>query len=207
MLAETFLCEAFEAAVGRFLALDPGHRRLLQPLAGRVISVNLTPPGIEFFLSPTLDTVLILPAYEGQPDTRLTGSPLAFLRLVLSEHPQSELFSGALAIEGNIDIARRLQTVMQRLDLDWEGWLAQLTGQSLAKQTFDWIRAASAWHRHAWRTLQWNLTEFLQEETRALPAPLEAEDLYQRIDQLRDDTERLEARVKRLAAQFDREAR
>ena len=203
MLAQALLSDAFEVAIAQLLALDHDRERWLSPLAGKVIEVRLEPPGIEFFFSPTTETVLILETSESPLNTRLIGSPLAFLRMVASDHPKSELFGGGIRIEGDIDVARQLQNLLHHLDFDWEGWLAQFTGETAARQAGDWMRAFSRWHRYAWRTFQDNLSEFLQEETGALPAPLEAEDLYRRIGQLRDDVDRLEARLKRLNQALD----
>ncbi len=197
MLTQALLSDAFEAAVGQLLALDLARERWLTPLAGKVIGVRLEPPGVEFFFSPTSRSVLILETYE-EPDTRLIGSPLAFLRMVTSSSPTSELFAGAIRIEGDMDVARQFQNLLQHLDLDWEGWLARWTGEAAARQTGDWMRSFSRWHRHAWQAFQENLAEYLQEETRALPAPLEAENLYRQIGELRDDVARLEARWARL---------
>lgn len=202
MLAQAAFSEAFAAALAGFLGLDPNHVRLLKPLAGKVIAVELLPFGHRITLSPTLDTVWVLSDFPGPADVTLRGSPLAFARLAFSSRPQDLLFQGEIEVIGEVEVARRLQILLQRLDLDWEAWLANLAGNQLARGIADLIRAAAAWHRHAWQTLQWNLTEFLQEETRALPAPLEAEDLYRRIDQLRDDAARLEARVQRLTAKL-----
>ncbi len=178
--------------------MDPNHARLLKPLAGKIIAVELLPFGQRFALSPTLDTVLVLSDFPGPADLILRGSPLAFVRLVFSSRPQAQLFRGEIEVIGDVNLAYRLQILLRRLDLDWEAWLADLGGSQLARRVANAIRAAAAWHRHAWQTLQWNLTEFLQEETCTLPSPLEAEDLYRRIDRLRDDVERLAARIKRL---------
>ena len=40
-----------------------------------------------------------------------------------------------------------------------------------------------------------NTAEYLQEESRALPAPLEAQGFYSDVERLRDDVERLAARL------------
>ncbi|GAB6067635.1 SCP2 domain-containing protein [Methylothermus subterraneus] len=197
MLAQAVLSEALSAALRRVLALDPKHARLLEPLAGKVIAVEPIPFG-RLTLSFTLDTVLVLPDFSGPVDLSLKGSPLAFARL--RSDPQGALFQGEIEVRGDVRLARRLQILFQRLDLDWESYLADLLGDRFGRGLADSLRAAAAWNRHAWRTFQQNLAEFLQEETRVLPAPLEAEDLYRQIGCLRDDAARLEARVQRLKA-------
>ncbi|BCX87963.1 ubiquinone biosynthesis protein UbiJ [Methylomarinovum tepidoasis] len=194
MLARALASQTLEAAVARLLALDPRASRLLEPLAGKIIVVELRPFPLRFCFSPTDETVLVLAESPSDPEVILRGTPFGFLRLLLAERPETGLFQGAVQVEGDMDTAKRLQNLLRRLDLDWERWLTDLAGERPA----DLLRGVVAWHRHAWRSFQWNLADFLQEETRVLPAPLEAENLYRQIGALRDDVERLEARIRRL---------
>ena len=46
-----------------------------------------------------------------------------------------------------------------------------------------------------------NLSEYLQEESRAVPSRYEADRFRGRVDTLRDDVARFEARLKRLEAE------
>lgn len=203
MLAQAAFSEVLAATLTRVLALDPDHARLLKPLAGRIVTIELIPFDQRITLSFTLDTVFVLSDFPGKVDLTLKGSPLAFARLASSPRFQSRLFQGEIQVIGDVHVARRLQILLQCLNLDWESWLADVAGERLAHLVAASIRVAAAWHRHTLKTFQWNLAEFLQEETRALPAPMEAEELYRRIGQLRDDVARLEARVRRLKASFD----
>ncbi|WP_317705465.1 ubiquinone biosynthesis accessory factor UbiJ [Methylomarinovum caldicuralii] len=193
-MAHALASQAVETALARLLALDPNAARWLKPLAGKVIVVELAPFPLRFCFSPTDTTMLVLAECPERADVILRGTPFGFLRLLLAERPETGLFQGVVQVEGDMDTAKRLQNLLRRLDLDWERWLTDLAGERAANL----LRGVIAWHRHAWRSFQWNLAEFLQEETRALPAPLEAEDLYRRIAELRDDVARLEARINRL---------
>ena len=40
---ETFFAEAVEKTLNRLLSLDPESRKLLKPLAGKTIQIQLTP--------------------------------------------------------------------------------------------------------------------------------------------------------------------
>jgi len=44
-----------------------------------------------------------------------------------------------------------------------------------------------------------NVSEYLQEESRDVPSRYEVERFTRRVNALRDDTDRLEARIRRLA--------
>ncbi len=51
------------------------------------------------------------------------------------------------------------------------------------------------WTEETIETFKLNCKEFLQEETRDLPAGPEADIFYQQVDQLRSDFDRLSARI------------
>lgn len=60
------------------------------------------------------------------------------------------------------------------------------------------MRKTGGWMSRNHRSLELNLAEYLQEESRVLPGPLELENFFADVDTLRDDVERLAARVQRL---------
>lgn len=198
MWLDAAVAQAIASFSKNLLALDVSHRRWLSPLAGKVIAIELLPIGHRIILSFTLDKVLVLPEGGRQADLVLRGSPLAFARLVSSSSPRRALFAGEVEVKGDMEVARRLQTLLRRLDLDWQGRLADWFGERVGRSLADSLQAAVDWPRQAAKTVAWNLAEFLQEETHLVPAPLEAEDLYRQISTLRDDVERLEARLQRL---------
>lgn len=203
MLVQTLFFNALEEALGRFLALDPDSGLFLKPLVGKVIAIRLEPPGWEFYLCPAERSVQFLERFEGRPDTLLSGSPLAFARLGLSQAPKAALFSGEIAIEGDMDTARAFQRLFENLTIDWEELLSHATGDVIAHRLGVFIRGGIAWGRDALETLRLNVAEYLQEETRNLPARAEADSFFQDIDRLRVDCDRLEARIARLRSHLD----
>ncbi len=54
------------------------------------------------------------------------------------------------------------------------------------------------WHEETLKTLQFNIAEFLQEETRDLPAKTEVEMFYQQVTQLERDVIFLEEKINQL---------
>jgi ubiquinone biosynthesis protein UbiJ len=63
------------------------------------------------------------------------------------------------------------------------------------------FNAGKSWHEETLRTLQLNAAEFLQEETRDLPATAEAEMFYQHVAQLERDARILEEKLNQLDGQ------
>ena len=85
---------------------------------------------------------------------------------------------------------------LARPDLEEE--LARLTGDVIAHETVRVARSGRAWAHRALDALTLNTAEYLQEESRDLPARHEAEGFFRDVEQIRDDVERAVARAQRL---------
>ena len=55
-----------------------------------------------------------------------------------------------------------------------------------------------SWHEEMLKTLQLNITEFLQEETRDLPANAEVDVFYKKISELEFDVKKLEEKINQI---------
>ncbi len=196
MLIKPIAVGFLETALNQYLALDEDAPVFLQPLAGKVIAINIQPFDETLYLCPTVDRIQILEQYIGDIDTTISGS-LSSLGLTLLSS-DSNASQDKLRIDGDTQTGHKFQQLFQQLDIDLEEKLAQLTGDVLAHKIGQLFRSSRDWTRHSIETFRLNLEEFLQEETRDLPATAEAEIFYQQVDDLRNDVERLEARIARL---------
>ncbi|TAN47606.1 MAG: sterol-binding protein [Methylococcaceae bacterium] len=196
----SLLVGVLETALARYLALDSDSTRLVAPLDGKTIALVLEPFEWTLYLCPGGGTVQLLPECLGTVDVTLRGSPWAFTRLSLSDDPRQALFGGGVTVTGDMDVAKRLQTLFTRLDIDWEEHLSQLTGDFAANSLGRALRSGRDWWRETRRTFRLNLAEYLQEESRDLPAVSETEFFCAEVDRLRADADRLEARIARLKA-------
>ena len=185
-------------AIGRFLRLDPKSPKYLTPLNGNVIALKLMPPDFTLYLFPDAGSMAVLPGYGGEPDVLFSGSPLAFARMGLSGSPKRALFGGEVLVEGDMTVARGFQGLFEQLDIDWEGLLARYAGQGLAASLAGALRTTHAWGLETLDAWRMNVAEYLQEESRELPASAEADIFFADVDQLRADFDRLEARILRL---------
>ena len=83
---------------------------------------------------------------------------------------------------------------------DLEEELARVVGDVAARNLANLARGFLDFGRKAGRSLAGNVSEYLQEEGRDLPTTTEAEEFLAGVDRLRDDVERLEARLARLGS-------
>ena len=77
--------------------------------------------------------------------------------------------------------------------------MSRVTGDVVAHQVGRRGRQFAAYLEDGAETAQANISEYLTEEARLLPTRIEAEDFFQDVDTLGDATERLAARLERLA--------
>jgi ubiquinone biosynthesis protein UbiJ len=193
MTAPVLLPAAAEGLANRLLALDPEAAQRLESLRGKTVAIEVS--GLDLTLYVLLGReVLVLGSLQDPPDLTLRGAPLALARMARGEIG----FGGDVEVRGDIQLAGRLQTILELMDLDWEEQAARLVGDIPAHQAGNLVRGASEFLRRTAETLGLDLEDYLKEELRLLPQRFEVEELAGAIDQLRDDEERLAARIRRL---------
>ena len=198
MVIKPLLMSALEAAFNKFLEMDQNSAVFLAPLSGKIIAMTLLPFNETIYLCPTSDSIQLLDYSPNQPDTQLTGSVFAFGLMGLSSKPMRSIFSGEVKIEGDMQTGRKFQELFAKLDINLEQQLARYTGDTIAHNISQFFRTGQNWSKESIETFRLNASEFLQEETRDLPAVPEADLFFAQVDELRTDFDRLQSRVERL---------
>lgn len=188
-----------EAALNHYLALDPEAPGRLAALHGRVVAIHLRGPELTLYFVPDQGGRLqVLGRIEGDSDCTLSGSPFDLARSADPATGARQLFAGHVGISGDTALGQRFGQILGGLDIDWEEQLSRLSGDVIAHQLGQLGRRSTGYLRAGLDRLQTNLGEYLSEEARLLPARAEAEGFFAEVDTLRDDLERLQARVARL---------
>ena len=193
------LLAVVELALNRYLALDPEGAAAFTPLTGRIIAIELTGFGTRITVIPGERGLQLFGRYDAEPDCVIQGSPLALARLGMAADKETPLVSGDVTLSGDTALAHAFSTALARLNVDWEEQLARVIGDPFARQVGNRVRDAEHWTQRTSATLTANLSEYLQEERRLLPTRYEVEAFLQQVDTLRDDVERLAARLDHLA--------
>lgn len=198
MIIKPLLTRALETAINQYLSLDTDVSLFLSPLVGKVIAIHIEPFDELLYLCPTHDKIQILENYVGDVDVTMRGSLSAFSAMGLSSTPMRSIFSGDVKIEGDTDVAHHFQQLFEKLDVDFEEILSHITGDIIAHKVGNFFRSGQQWTEESVNTFKLNSKEFLQEETKDLPAAPEADLFYQQVDDIRSDFDRLLARVNQL---------
>jgi ubiquinone biosynthesis accessory factor UbiJ len=201
--AKALIISAVETAFNRYLQLDDDLNQKLGPLIGKVIALNISNFDVMIYVSIHAHGVNFLDLYPGEADARISGSAQALGLMGLSATPMRALFKGDVQLEGDAQVARRFQRLLDELNADPEPHLARYLGNALAASFMQNLRGSSNWLHHCADSFRWNLQEFLQEESRELPTQAEAQHVWQAIDDTRDDIERMQARIERLTTRQD----
>lgn len=198
------LIATLETALNAYLTLDDHIEEYLTPMSGKVLAMHVTPFDETLYLCPAHDRIQLLEHYEGEADATLSGSLSALGLMGLSATPMRSLFKGEVKIEGDTQLAQKLQRLFEKLDINLEAKLARYTGDSFAHRLTGLFRGSRDWTEHTMTSFRLNLEEFLQEETREVPAKAEAELVFQEIDACRSNVDRLDARIERLLAALNK---
>ena len=191
----SLLLKPLEIALNHALRFDMESHEKLQRFANRSIRIDITNLNIAVIVRFTDDRILLEAAEEHVADLMIKADSFALLKLV--QQPDS-LFSNQIQIRGDVQFAKQLQDWQQHFDFDWEQQLARVTGDTLAYPLAQRLRRGFDWLNYNRSEFEQSLAEYLREESQYLPDKSQTERFMQNVDLLRADTERLEARIKRL---------
>ena len=191
------LTEALETSINLVLKQDHATLEKFASLQGKIIAFELADLDLTIYLFPHTEGVQVQYLYQGQADTILQGSALAFINMSLGDSTES-FFSGDIRIKGDIELGQHFKRILDQLDLDWEEWLSGFTGDLVAHKAGDLVRNFNSWGKDALKILEQDTQEYIQDEGQLTPHSVELEEFTKDISQLRDDTARLEARLSRI---------
>ena len=194
---------ALEAALNRALALDPDTRAGLSALDGRSIALHLAEPPLAARILVAGERLEVGPVRSSdEPDLSVRstlGAIFAQLPALLGAARNEQAAPvGKLRIEGDADLARRLQRLAERFDPDWQQPFTAVFGDLVGVQIANAVAGALRHARDAAGAFASNAADYLTEESRDLVPRAELDAFHDDVDALRDDVERAAARVARL---------
>jgi len=183
-----------QSLFNRNVAGSSQARSLVERLAGRSLEVRVTstPMAIRFAVAD--GRVEVSGGGEAEPDAVIEGPPLSLAALAGPE-PEDRIRQGSIRISGDAETAQLFQKLFKAARPDLEEELSRLVGDVAAHHLANVARGAIDFGRRAADTFARNMGEFLTEESRDLPARPEVEAWFEQVDRLREDADRLEARL------------
>jgi ubiquinone biosynthesis protein UbiJ len=190
---------ALQAALNHLLALDPDTRAAVQRLEGKRVELQLEVPAVALALQVRDGQLQVGPPQAAsEPDLGLRATLGGLLAQLPFARAGNAPPVGKLRINGDADLARRLQQLAQGFDPDWEKPFAELLGPLLGPQVARSLREGLRTGTRIAGNLARDAVEFVTEESQDVVGRAELAAFNDDVDDLRDRAERLLARAGRL---------
>lgn len=197
------LGRALQAALNRVLALDPESRAAIARLDGRALTIVLQGTPLAMRLTVAGERLRVGPAFNGDSQLRVAATPGAFLAMLLARGSDGDLPPGKVEIAGDAELARRLERIANGFEPDFDAAFTDVFGDVAGFQIARGVRRALAWGRESAGSFARDTAEYLSEESRDVVSGPEIEQFLDDVDALRERSDRLEARIRRLAVDND----
>jgi ubiquinone biosynthesis protein UbiJ len=192
------LTSTIENVLNRGLPSSPRARELCKELQGHRVGVEAI-GFTRWVVESTGDTLRVTRDPTAATEAELAGGPLSLLALASSSTPEAILQRGEVQIRGDAELAQKFRELAMLLRPDIEEELSQVIGDVPAHQIGRFTRAAFGWTQKAAATTVRNIAEYLAHERQDLVSRPEADQLLKGVDALREDVDRLDARISVLA--------
>jgi ubiquinone biosynthesis protein UbiJ len=196
MLAELLL-RPFEALINRGLQQSTSAQAIARGLEGRSLALSVDGTRLDLRLRVTGERLSVALPDGAAPDACIGGSLLSLGRLLRGD-PQAPIRDGSVRMTGDTEIAEQFRDLLRFATPDLEEELSRLLGDPLAHQAGNAARALAGWSEAAGRSVARSVSDYLQNESRILPAPGEIREFARAVDELVNDVARAEARIARL---------
>jgi ubiquinone biosynthesis protein UbiJ len=194
-----------ENLLNRNLGGSPRARELCAGLRGRRLAITLGGTGLRIAIESSGDSLRLWRHEGGEFHAEVEGTPLNLVALAGPE-PEALVQRGAVTIRGDVELAQRYRELALLLRPDLEEELSRFLGDAPAHQLVRLVAGAAAFGRRAARTTVLNVAEYLSHERGDLVPRAEAEVFLEGVDRLREDVDRLDARLQQLAQRLAADA-
>jgi ubiquinone biosynthesis protein UbiJ len=167
---------------------------LCERLDGKLVAIRVRDTALSGYFEIDRNGLLLSTSHDAEADVVITGSLMA-LALMAGE---DSIRDGSLDLTGDAATAQAFQQLLEHARPDIEEELSVVIGDTAAHGLGEFARAVGRWASETRSIMGDNIREYLQEESRDVPSRYEVEQFSRRVNQVRDDVDRLAARVSRL---------
>jgi ubiquinone biosynthesis protein UbiJ len=198
---------AVEQLLNAVISMDEVTQQRLAELHGRRIAIEFKEWDLTLLFVADAQGRLQLSIDDvDAADATIRATPFDFSETMRMERKEDQVFKGKITLDGDTRLAQRFSDILAGLEIDWEEQLSKLTGDVAAHQLGDMLRGFQRWARRNQHVMRDNLGEYLTEEKQLLPTAFEVAEWRAEVDRLRDDVDRLAARVVRLLSATEKES-
>jgi ubiquinone biosynthesis protein UbiJ len=172
-------------------------RELCLQLSGTVAAIRVENTALVAYIRVFDEALDVVTSSSEEPDIVICGSLITLAKMA-GQSGEAAVRDGSLQLTGDAEQAERFQKLLFYAKPDIEEQISGVVGDIAAHRLGEIARGIGRWGRDAKRTMGDNIREYLQEESRDTPSRYEVERFTAKVNTLRDDVARVEARLNRL---------
>ena len=195
-----FIAAGVERALETAFKNSSAARADLAKLEGKVVRLELIGLPLTLHFLAQDGKMTVASDYHGEAQVSVRVPAASLVATALKRDP--EAVQKGMQMNGEAETAQVFSRLLRNADLDWEELLAQRIGDVAARQVGNAVRGFMKWSQDSGTRLGQDLADYLHYESRDLPPRHEVQGFVSDVDRLRDDAERLSARLKRVQARI-----
>lgn len=204
------------SSINTALAMAPGAQKHLKNLEACILKLHLSGINLVFYFGVTAHTDEAQTTLEStqtlykvqlvepvdNPDVALSGSVVAFMKLLGQRNKSGVFRSKELVLQGDAVRIQQILAFLNALEVDWDGLLANFIGDVPAHFLGTTLRNGFAWGRSFSQSFIRDAEEYIKYELRLLPDKARASKQFSAISELSNDIEKLKARFDKVEQQI-----
>jgi len=188
-----------EQAINKIILMDSEFPTQLASIQEKAIAIHLTDINLCLYLFiDSGNRIQLMSRFDGDVDATIRGSSLALTRMGLSDRPNDLVLRGEVTLEGDVHLAKKVSDLMAAFEIDWEEHLSKVTGDIVAHQVGNVARELFSWGKHTFNTLTQDMADYVVYEKSYVPTQHEIADFVAAVDVLRNDVDRMTAKIQQL---------
>jgi ubiquinone biosynthesis protein UbiJ len=188
-----------ETVINGVVSLEPDILNKVTPLVGTVVAIELTDFQLTvYLLFGTDNKIQVMSLYDNDVDVHIHSTSISLARMGMSKTPNNLVLSGDVKIDGDVEKAGQVKEFMSALHIDWEEQLSKISGDIVAHKAGNAVRQFSQWGLSALQSLSQDASEYVRFEKDYVPTQHDVAEFIKSVDRIRDDVDRIEARITRL---------
>ncbi|WP_440616622.1 SCP2 sterol-binding domain-containing protein [Cysteiniphilum sp. 6C5] len=194
---EQMIIKSINFILDKVLSLDPQRTYLLQQLNNQPLYIAINDLNLCFCFESSEDKLIFALAEITNTQNLLTANSGTLITMALSQHPQSYIQQGEATFIGDMHVLECYRDFFKAIRPDLIFTLT--SGQTTSLNSFlaKPLDAIKAWFMTSKERLPHEFREYIQYEKEFFPCKEEVEDFFSDIQLLKQDLERITAKIDR----------
>lgn len=194
----TLLLPVLETIVNRALFADPDALTKIVAIKNQVIEIHCEDWEMHFYVTIDSQGLRFHKKYSGESNTIIRGTLNNFLHIFMKGGDTKAVFNYPIEINGNTHNVEVLRDAFKNIDIDFEEKLSHYLGDTISHKLFFRLKEAKNLLKKSADNITEQTKEFIHYETKSLISQKQAEQFYSDVATLKDDVDRMEARISRI---------